>query len=177
MDEGYTIKKCVSFSEAFEIKMFKILMQLHKECGATYMSYTFDTFNSVRFNFRSDANWNSIYQNTHISGKPLMELCPLDKASRANRNGFILWDLYCHESQPKVQREIMGMRKDRGMHHGLTLSTYFENHNDAIAVASEDINNDLGMNMLVKEQGKLLKESLLECRKEALLYFSNMDLM
>ena len=161
----------LKFSEQLEIEFFKVFLNLNKLSGATYMSYTFDKANEIRFSFRSDSIWEAIYDKGEISGKPVMELCPLDKVSREIKNMFIVWDLYCHESQPKMHREIMGMREDLGLRHGLTLSTHFGGHNDAIAVASEDRKNDLAIQILSNENGLLLKQSLLACRQ---LYFNSL---
>ncbi len=165
---SYIKTKCLDFSEDYEITLFKIFMTLNKNYGATYMSYTFDKSNVVRFSFRSDSCWASIYHNEKIAGKPIIELCPLDVASRERKNMFIIWDLYCHESQPKTYREIMGMREDVGLSHGLTVSTYFGGHHDAMAVETEDKKNDLATRILLNDNGFLLKDSLLECRKKFL---------
>lgn len=162
----YEKTQCINFSEELEIKLFRVYMELQKYCGATYMSYTFDRFNKYRFSFRTDSGWAEIYQNEKIKGKPLIESCPLDVVSRQNENCFIMWDLYTHQSQPKEYREIMGMRKDVGLNHGLTLSTFFNGHHDAIAIATEDKKNNLAINVMLNEKGSLLKTCLLECRKE-----------
>jgi len=163
---AYQKTKCLDFPENYELKLFDIFLKINKNYGATYMSYTFDKSNAVRFSFRSDSNWASVYQNEQIEGKPLIEVCPLDIISRQNKSIFIIWDLYCHESQPKTFREIMGMRSDVGLSHGLTLSTYFGNHHDAIAIATEDKKNDLATRILLIDNGQSLKDSLVECRKE-----------
>jgi hypothetical protein len=165
---SYKKTKCLDFSEDYEIRLFKIFMELNKKYGATYMSYTFDKSDEVRFSFRSDTQWAAVYHNERIAGKPIIESCPLDIISREKKNMFIIWDLYCHESQPKTYREIMGMREDVGLSHGLTLSTYFGEHHDAIAIATEENKNDLSTRILLNDNGFALKSSLLECRKEAM---------
>jgi hypothetical protein len=161
----YKKTKCLSFTEKNELIFFKIFMELNKKYGATYMSYTFDKSNTVRFSFRTDSKWANIYNNEKINGKSIIELCPLDIASRKNDNIFIIWDLYNHKSQPKSHREIMGMREDIGLFHGLTLSTYFNSHHDAIAIATEENKTDLATNILLSDNGAALKDSLIACRR------------
>jgi len=169
----YKKTKCLDFTEEYEIRLFNIFMTLNKNYGATYMSYTFDKANTVRYSFRSDSSWASVYHNEKIAGKPIIESCPLDIISREKKSMFIIWDLYCHESQPKTYREIMGMREDVGLSHGLTLSTYFGDHHDAIAIATDEKKNDLATNILLSDNGLSLKNSLLECRKELFEAFKN----
>ncbi len=169
----YKKTKCLEFPEHLEIKFFQVFMALNKHCGATYMSYTFDKSNAVRFSFRTDLQWAHIYNTEKIFGKPLIEACPLDIASRERKNIFIIWDLYNHKAQPKEYREIMGMREDTGLSHGLTLSTYFGKHHDAIAIATDDKKNDLAIDILSNDNGDYLKNCLLECRKSISLYLTN----
>lgn len=168
---SYKKTKCLEFSEDYEIKLFQIFMSLNKNYGATYMSYTFDRSDIIRFSFRTDCRWADIYHNEQISGKPIIESCPLDIISRERKNIFIMWDLYTHKAQPKIYREIMGMREDIGLSHGLTLSTYFGAHHDAIAIATDDKKNDLAVNILSEDCGDYLKKSLLECRKDMVDFF------
>jgi hypothetical protein len=170
---SYKKTRCLNFPECYEIKLFKIFLALNKNYGATYMSYTFDKSDMVRFSFRSDSSWASIYQNETISGRPIIELCPIDVASREKKNQFIIWDLYSHSSQPKKNREIMGLREDAGLSHGLTLSMHFDGHHDGLAVATEEKNNDLAVNIFLDDNAQLLKHSLLECRKEFLNLLKN----
>lgn len=169
----YQKTECLDFSEVLEIRLFKIFMILNKNCGATYMSYTFDKLNKVRYSFRTDSKWAEVYHNEKIRGKPIIESCPLDVVSRQRKNTFILWDLYGHKAQPKTYREIMGMREDVGLAHGLTLSTFFQGHHDALAIATENKRHDLALNVLHKDDGLLLKQNLLECRREILHLFAN----
>lgn len=173
---SYKKTKCLSFAEECELSLFKIFMNLNKNYGITYMSYTFDKSNLVRFSFRTDPKWASIYNHEKINGKSIIELCPLDIISRKNENIFIIWDLYNHKSQPKSHREIMGMREDVGLFHGLTLSTYFNSHHDAIAVATEEKNLDLATNILLSDNGAALKNSLIACRKNIMTYINQFDL-
>lgn len=168
----YRKTTCLDFPDDCEVKFFQLFMTLNKNYGATYMSYTFDRSNVVRFSFRSDSKWASIYHNEKILGKPMIESCPLDIASREKKNTFIIWDLYSHQSQPKPYKEIMGMREDIGLMHGLTLSTYFNGHHDAIAIASEDKKNDMANSILYHDNGIALKKSILACRTE-ILHFLN----
>ncbi|HSW93318.1 MAG TPA: hypothetical protein VLJ15_03070 [Gammaproteobacteria bacterium] len=168
---SYKKTKCLEFSEDCEIKLFEIFMAINKNYGATYMSYTFDRSDVVRFSFRTDSQWADLYHNEQISGKPIIELCPLDVVSRERKNIFIMWDLYSHKIQPKTSREIMGMREDAGLSHGLTLSTYFGAHHDAIAIATEDRKNDLAVNVLSEDCGDYLKKCLVECRKQVIDMF------
>lgn len=170
----YEKTTCLNFADKYEIKLFNIFMGLNKNYGVTYMSYTFDKSNTVRFSFRSDSKWSSIYQNNEIFGKPIIELCPLDIASRERKNIFIMWELYSHISQPKEYREIMGMREDIGLYHGVTLSTYFRNHHDAIAIATGDKKNDLVSRILFNENGIELKKSLIRCRNEAISHLNKL---
>lgn len=171
--QPYQKTECRQFSDLLEIQLFKIFMKLNKEYGATYMSYTFDWFNSVRYSFRTDSRWSDVYHHEKVNGKPLIEICPLDIASRAKKNILLHWDLYRNEAQPKIYKEIMGMREDTGLQHGLTLSCYFHHHHDALAVATEDGHDDLATRLLILNKGFPLKESLISCRKIALLFFKN----
>ncbi|MBA2650852.1 MAG: hypothetical protein H0U73_01075 [Tatlockia sp.] len=162
----YQKTQCFEFPEHSEIKLFNIFKLLNIIYGATYMSYTFDLADTLRFSFRTDSRWAYIYHNETVIGKSLIELCPLDVASREKKNSLILWDLYHHRSQPKIYREIMGRREDIGLRHGITLSTYFGKHHDAIAIATEEQKIDLSTNVLLDKNAYLLKKSLLECRQE-----------
>ena len=169
---SYKKTKCLTFSENCEVKLFQIFMLLNKNCGATYMSYTFDRSDVVRFSFRTDSQWAHIYHNEKILGRSIIEFCPLDVASREKKNIYLMWDLFSHKTQPKVYREIMGMREDIGLCHGLTLSTYFGGHHDAIAIATDDRKNDLATHVLSHDCGSYLRTSLLACRKISLEFFN-----
>src|SRR5262245_31394525 len=113
----YEKSNCKNFPDNLEVKLFKVFLELNKAFGATYMSYTFDLCNTKRYSFRTDSLWSTIYQTEAINGKPLIQLCPLDIASRQKNNMYILWDIYGHKLQPKTFREIMGMREDIGLMH------------------------------------------------------------
>lgn len=169
----YKKTKCLSFIEEYELNLFKVFMDLNKNYGATYMSYTFDKSNLIRFSFRTDSKWASVYNHEKLNGKSIIELCPLDIVSRKKENIFIIWDLYNHKSQPKSYREIMGMREDVGLFHGLTLSTYFNGHHDAIAIATEEKKIDLATNILLSDNGATLKNSLIACRKNIINQINN----
>lgn len=164
----YKKTNCFYFSDNYEIKLFEIFIYLNKIYGATYMSYTFDLADTIRFSFRTDFKWAYIYHNEVILGRPIIESCPLDIVSRQKKNSIIIWDLYNHISQSKINREIMGLREDIGLQHGLTFSTYFAKHHDAIAVATEERNTDLATKILAENNGNLLKESLMACRRIAI---------
>lgn len=167
-ETSYKKSKCLDFPELLEIKLFQLFMEINKNFGATYMSYTFDKSDLVRYSFRTDFKWANIYHNEKIDGKPLIESCPLDIASRERKNTFLIWDAYTHRSQQKACRDIMGMREDIGLMHGITLSTYFGTHHDAIAIATEERKNDLSTRILLDRCGEFLKKSLLKCREEAI---------
>lgn len=171
----YKKTKCLEFPDNSEIKLFEIFMNLNKNYGATYMSYTFDRSDIIRFSFRTDSRWAYLYHNESIIGKPIIESCPLDVVSRERKNTFIMWDLYGNQSQPKIFKEIMGLREDLGLMHGLTLSTYFGNHHDAIAIATEEKDTDLATNILADNKGSSLKRSLLLCRQEIISIFNKND--
>lgn len=170
MEVTYQKTKCLNFSDKLEITLFAVFMQLNKKYGVTYMSYTFDRFDSVRYSFRSDQKWASIYNEKAIGGKSIIEQCPLDIVSRERRNKFIIWDHYIHKSQPLIYQDIMDMRKNIGLRHGLTLSAYFNGHHDAIAVATEDKKNDLAMKLLLKEGTHALQKYLFSCREQSVKF-------
>lgn len=170
---NYHKTMCIEFPDEVEIKLFEIFKKLNKEYGATYMSYTHDRFDKVRYSFRTDQKWAGIYHRETINDKPIIEQCPLDIVSRQKNNIFILWDFYIHRVQPKIFREIMGMREDVGMTHGLTLSTYFGEHHDALAIATEDHRNDIASKIMVNNTTNIIKESLLECRRLTLKNIKN----
>ena len=169
---AYQKTKCLEFPEKNEIKLFNIFKSLNEIYGATYMSYTFDMANTVRYSFRTDSKWSYIYHNETVKGRSLIELCPLDIASREKKNSIIMWDLYHHRSQPKTNREIMGRREEIGLRHGITLSTYFGEHHDAIAIATEDKKNDLSINVITDHNAHIMKKCLVECRQEIIELFN-----
>ena len=140
-------------------------MMLNRDFGATYMSYTFDKSNVIRFSFRSDSHWSSIYHNEKLYGKPIIELCPLDIVSRHKTNNFLIWDLYKQAAQPKIYREIMGMREDVGLLHGFTLSTHFSVHHDAIAIATSDKKNNIASRIITNGATSELQNYLIACRQ------------
>lgn len=164
MDMKYSKSSCQEFSEEQELQLFRIFQNLNDSVGATYMSYTFDIENKYRYSFRTDSNWASIYHTELYKGKPLIEVCPLDIVSREESNKVILWDGYKHPCQPKAFKEIMSMREDLGLNHGITLSTYFHGNHDAIALATEESKNKLSNRCLETSNLLRLKQALVDCR-------------
>ena len=157
-------KKPYDFDDLVEVELYKVFVRLAGEVGATYMSYTFDYQNKKRYSFRSEPTWAKYYGNEKINGQLIIEQCPLDIASRKKGNIALIWDDYISKEQPKIYREIMGMREDIGLHHGVTLNTYFDNHHDAIAIATDSPKDNLALRILLKNK-QLLAKYLLSCRK------------
>lgn len=157
-------KEIYSFSDLVEVELYKLFLDMAQDLGVTYMSYTFDYFNNKRYSFRSEPVWAKHYNNEKLNGLPIIEQCPLDIASRRKGNVALIWDDFISKEQPKIYREIMGMRSDIGLLHGVTLNTYFGEHHDALAIATDSKKDDLAMRLLLKNK-HILTNSLLSCRK------------
>ncbi len=167
----YEKSKCHEFDDIIEIELYKLFIELCHNLGVTYMSYTFDYMNKIRYSFRSDPLWAKTYDNEKYNGLPLIEQCPLDIFSRQSKNLILVWDDFVSREQPRVYREIMGMRTDIGLCHGITLSTYFGKHHDAIAVASEEYRDNLAMRILLNNKKNVLTKFLLSCRKKIITHY------
>jgi hypothetical protein len=161
----YNKTACNDFDDHIEVALNQIFLEASLETGATYMSYTFDYMNKNRYSFRSEPLWASAYHNVLYQERPIIEHCPLDIFSRERKNTILIWDDYVAKEQPRIFREIMGMRSDIGLNHGITLNTYFGHHHDAIALAVDSHKDNLALRILMNDKKELLKKYLLSCRK------------
>lgn len=168
----YNKTSCYDFDDQIEVKLYQIFLDIFTNFGATYMSYTFDFMNEKRYSFRTEPLWAKAYNNELYMGRPLIEQCPLDIYSRQKKNIILIWDDFSSKEQPNVFRDIMGMRKDIGLCHGVTLSTYFGMHHDAIAIASENNRDNLAMRIMLNDNRDMLKKYLVSCRKTIINHYS-----
>lgn len=128
--------------------------------GITYVSYVCIGPDGKRFHYHTNEEWSGIFL-----GNDLLKDCVLNKfCEKSVRPALLSWE-NAHVGT-RAEREVMWARHDMQIYNGITITDFFSDYQDIIALGTNHEKHNV-FEMYMRSR-QIIRESLLDCRAAAL---------